>query len=445
MKKFLTIVLMSLMLVSTSTFASGTSESKESKTVEKTTLKVQLIGTFKDEDTTDPISGQKIIGVHYLKEEFEKMYPDVNVEFVLMGWDSYTQKTITMAQNNDADVYQVPGIASLAAMDLLEPLDKYIEKNNFDLDKYINNQVKGWMAKGSTDTELGIYGLPFIGDTRFISYDKKLFDDWGVEYLSKHPTLEEIETKAKAMTGINPVTGEQNYGLRFFGGSYLADTAMNISEGLGNTWGSGFSWADMSVNFNTPEMVKAVSWMKDMLSYCPPGNVSRQGDEKLLTPENNIAINFRDSPTSLSKIEALNWGDRIGISHLFVNPEYGMGNMFAGSPCAIGANSKVKDIAWKWIEFTSSETFQRYFWEQYRSLPTIKKALTWDSINVLPQIPEVLDTMNNLWVPRYPYRASQPRSIFGVQVEKALLGEQPVKEAMDQAQNETDAWLAEQK
>jgi ABC-type glycerol-3-phosphate transport system substrate-binding protein len=445
MKKLLLTLLVLSMMVSVPVFSSGNSEESSQKVVEKTPLRVQFIGSFKEQDTTDPISGQKIEGVHYLKEEFEKLHPDVDVQFILMGWDSYTQKTIAMLQNNDADVYQVPGIASIAGMGLLEPLTPYIEKDNFDLSVYIDNQVKGWEAIGPDDDGLSTYGLPFIGDTRFISYDKKLFDDWGVEYLSDYPTLEEIETKAAAMTGINPKTGEQNYGLRMFGGSYLADTAMNISEGLGNTWGTGFSWDDMTVNFNTDEMVEAVTWMKENLKYCPPGNVSRQGDEKLYTPSNNIAINLRDDPNSLSKIEALGWGDRIGIAHLFVNPTYKMGNMFAGSPCAIGVSSEVKDAAWEWVKFSSSETFQRYFWEEYRSLPTIEKALSWDSINVIPQISDVLKTMEVLWVPRYPYRASEPRSIFAVQVEKALLGEQTPQEAMDQAQADTDAWILQQR
>ena len=407
-------------------------------------LRVQLIGTFKQEDTTDPISGKKIIGVHYLKEEFEKMYPGVDVEFILMGWDSYTQKTIVMAQANEADVFQVPGIATLAAQDLMEPLAPYIEKDGFDLNQYIDNQVEGWMAMGSTDTELQVYGLPFIGDTRYISYDKKLFDDWGVKYLSLHPTLDELFTKGKAMTGINPKTGEMNYGLRFTGGGYAADSAMNISEGLGNIWGSGFSWKEMTVNFDVPEMVEAVQWMKDIQEFCPPGNLARQGDEKMYTPDNNIAINIQDHPGTLSKIEALGWGDRIGISFLFKNKEADMGNMFAGSPACIGANSEVKDIAWEWLKFTASETYQKYFWDQYRSLPTTKAALKWDSINALPQVPIVLKTMGSLWVPRYPYRASQPRAIIGQYVEAAMLGELSPAEAMRKAQEETDSWLKEQ-
>lgn len=428
-------------------FANGQQESTSATTSDSGLsgkLRVQLIGDFKDADTTNPVSGQKVVGVHYLEEAFEEMHPGVDVEFILMGWDSYTQKTIVMAQANEADVFQAPGIATLAAQDLMEPLAPYIEKDNFDLGMYIDNQVEGWMAMGSQDTELQIYGLPFIGDTRYISYDKELFDDWGVEYLSLHPSLDELMTKGKAMTGKNPKTGEMNYGLRFMGGKYAADTAMNISEELGNIWGSGFKWSEMTINFDTPEMIQAVQWMTDIQAYCPPGNLARQGDEKLYTPDNNIAINLHDHPGTLKKIEALGWNERIGISFLFKNKEENMGNMFAGSPACMGANSKVKDIAWEWLKFTASETYQKYFWDQYRSLPTTKAALQWDSITALPQVATVIDTMGSLWVPRYPYRSSQPRTIIGRQVEKAMLGDVTPTQAMTEAQTETENWLKEQ-
>ncbi len=428
-------------------FAGGEQEQKgagSSANVLSGTLKVQLIGDFKMDDTTDPISGEKKVGVHYLAEEFEKLFPGVDVEFVLMGWDSYTQKTQVMLKAGEADVYQVPGIALLADQGLLEPLASYIEKDGFDIGVYIDNQVLGWLAMGPEDKELSIYGLPFIADTRYISYDKKIFDEWGVEYLSPNPTIKELKEKGAAMTGINPVTGEQNYGLRFKGGGYASDTVVNIAEHLGGQWGTGFRWSEMTTEFNSPEFIEAVAWMKSILPYCPPGTMARQGDEKWMTEDNNIAINFHSSPGDLQKIESIGLEDRIGISRLFVNEELGMGNIFAGSPAAIGANSEVKEIAWEWLKFTASDTFQKYFWDEYRSLPSVRSALTWDSMDAIPQIKPVIKTLETLWGPRYPYRAGQPRGILAENVEKAVLGLVPVEEAMNTAQGQTEAWLQEQ-
>ncbi len=176
-------------------------------------IKVQMIGDFGMESSTDPITGEKTQGLTVLKEEFEKQHPGAKVEFILMPWEGYTEKTQSMITSGEADVYQMPGVTDYAPQGVLEPLQSYIDEDEeFDLDIFIDNQVDGWKALGPDSNELEIWGLPFLGDARFIAFDKELFDQWGVEYLSEYPTMEEITEKAKQMTGTNPETGEQNYG-----------------------------------------------------------------------------------------------------------------------------------------------------------------------------------------------------------------------------------------
>lgn len=449
MKKVFRISLIGLLLIAASVsgvFAGGQDEpAASSETGMSGTLRVQFIGSFKMDDTTDPISGAKTVGVHYLKEEFEKLYPGIDVEFILMGWDSYTQKTQTMLQADEVDVVQAPGIALLADQGLLEPLASYIDKDNFDLNVYMDNQVEGWMAMGPDDTELSIYGLPFIADTRVIVYDKVLFDQWGVEYLSWQPTPEELYKKGAAMTGINPVTGKQNYGLIFKGAKYTSLTALGVAEYLGGTWGTGFRYDEMTVNFNSPEMVAGVEWMKSIIPFCPPGTMSRQGGEKQFTLENDIAINLHIGPGFLKTVEAMEFEDRIGVSSLWVHPTLGVGGIFQGSPAAISANTKVKDLAWEWLKFTASDTYMEYFWDQYYSVPPIKSAMDWDSMDNIPQIKPTIKTVATLWAPRYPYRAAAIGSIFEQGVEKAVLStKESVKEVMDKVQAEAEAWLKEQ-
>ncbi len=320
------------------------------------TIKVQMIGNFKMEDSTDPVSGVKTKGVHFLKEEFERTHPGATVEFLLMGWDSYQQKTQAMLMSGEADVYQVPGIASFAAQDLLEPLAPYIEKENYDLNNYIDGQINGWKAMSPSDEELEIYGLPVLGDTRVIVYDKKLFDDWGVEYLSEEPTIDEIVEKAAKMTGKNPVTGEQNYGV-YYRGKYASDLALNIAESFGGTWGTGFRYKDLQTNFNSEEMVKGVEYLKEALEYAPSGILSEQGNELFLTETNNIAMTLRIGPGFLKPIYSTGLDKRYGASLLFVNPEEGMGGVFEGSPCSIGQNSENKELAWEYLKFTGSEFY----------------------------------------------------------------------------------------
>lgn len=420
-------------------------EEQINKKTDKVTLKVQLIGDFMIEDTTDKISGKTNLGVHVLKKEFEGNNPGINVEFIPMSWDDYTQKTQAMIMANECDVYQVPAIANIASQGLLEPLKPYIEKDKFDTSVYFDGQIEGWMAMGPEDTELQIYGLPFIGDTRYIEYDKKIFDEWKVPYLSESPTPEEIFEAAKKMTGKNPVTGKENYGIYYKGGD-VADTVMNLCEAFGGTWGSGVRWKELQYNFDSPEMIKALKFMIELNKYAPPGSISGQGGELWGTPDNNIAINLRSTPGNAQTIASLGLTDRYAASYLFVNPETGTGGMFAGSPFGIGRSSSNKEEAWEFLKFSATESFQKYMWENQRSqsLPVIKSSLNWESVKEEPELKVILNSLGKLWAPRYIYRAAQPRYIFSAAVEEAILGKSTPEAILKKAQQEAENWSSQQ-
>ncbi|QUI21429.1 extracellular solute-binding protein [Vallitalea pronyensis] len=405
------------------------------------TVKVQLIGNWAMDATTDPITGQKRKGVDVLKDEFEKRYPGATLEFILMGWDSYTQKTQAMLTVGECDVYQAPGIASFAVQGLLEPLQPYIEKDNFDLNTYIKGQVEGWKAMGPDDKDLQIYGLPVLGDTRVIMYDTKIFDDWGVVYLSDNPTLQELEEKAAKMTGKNPKTGDMNYGLSWKGKD-SADTMVNIAELKGGSWGEGFKPNELTFNFNSKAFVEASNWLLDMKKYAPEGIVTGQGLEKWGTENNNIAIHLREFPGNVinfDKIEGLE--GRYKITKLFINEKEGMGGMFAGSPFVIGENSKNKDLAWEFLKFSSSDFYQQFILEEYQQVPCVNSAFEWESIKSSDNMTVMLDSMQYLWTPRYPYRAGQPRYILTDAVERFMLNDATVEEALADAQKEADDWV----
>lgn len=424
---------------------SGTSEESQGDGGEKTVLKVQMIGDFKADDFTDPISGASLKGCHVLEEEFEKEHPEIDLQYIFMGWDDYQKKTQSMMIAGEADVYQAPGIEALAGQGLLEPLQPYIDKDGYDLSVYMDGQVDGWKVVGPEDTEPQVYGLPLIADTRFITYDKQLFDEWGVEYLSDEPTVEEILEKAAKMTGTNPVTGEQNYGI-YHKGADAGDTVMNINEYYGGTWGTGDRASEMTVNFDTDTMVKAMETLVELNRYAPDGVMANQGGEMFGTAQNNVAMDIRSNPAVINNINAQGLGDRYGVARLFINEQEGMGGMFAGSPVVIAASSKVKDAAWEYLKFTGSEFFAQYFWENQRNegLPTLKAALAFDGIQNDPNVSAMMESTQYLWTPRYVYRSGQARSILTTAVEEVTLNGKDPAEVLSAAQKEVDEWIAAQ-
>ncbi len=410
---------------------------------DKTVVKVQLIGDFQQEDATDPVSGKTKQGVHVLEEAFEQLHPEFDLQYIIMGWDDYQKKTQSMMLSGEADVYQAPGIASLADQGLLEPLQPYIDADNFNLDVYIKGQVDGWKAVAPEDTELQIYGLPFIGDTRFIIFDKQLFDEWGVEYLSATPTVEEILEKAAKLTGTNPVSGVENFGI-FHKGTDAGDTVMNLNEYYGGIWGTGNRFSELTVNFDTAEMAKALETLLALNAFAPDGVMANQGGELFGTEENNCAINVRANPAALFRIQALGLDERYGISRLFINEEQGMGGMFAGSPNVIGASSQVKDAAWEYLKFTASDAFAEYWWanQTNEGLPVIKAALEFETIKNNENTSAIIKSMEYLWTPRYIYRSGQPRYILTTAVEEVALNGKPIADALSAAQKEADEWIS---
>lgn len=425
--------------------SNGGSSSGGSGSAQKTVLKVQLIGDFKQEDFTDPISGASLKGCHVLETEFERLHEDIDLEFIYMGWDDYQKKTQSMMISGEADVYQAPGISALAEQGLLEPLQPYIDKDGYDLSIYIDGEVDGWKTVGPDDTEVQIYGLPMIGDTRFITYDKQIFDEWGVEYLSAAPTVEEILEKAAQMTGTNPVSGAQNYGI-YHKGTDAGDTVMNLNEYYGGTWGTGNRAAEMVVNFDTPTMKQAMETLISLNAYAPDGVMANQGGELFGTAENNIAMNIRCNPATINQINAQGLSERYGVSRLFINESEGMGGMFAGSPVVIAASSKVKDAAWEYLKFTGSEFFAQYFWENQRheGLPVVKAALDFDGVKDDANVAAVLDTIQYLWTPRWVYRGTQARGILTTAVEEVTLNGKDPAAVLASAQKEIDEWIAAQ-
>ena len=284
-----------------------------------------------------------------------------------------------------------------------------------------------------------------IGDTRFIIYDKQIFDEWGVPYLSETPTPEEVLEAAKKMTGKNPVSGKDNYGV-FHKGTDAADAAMNLNEYYGGTWGEGIRAKDMKVNFDTPEMKKAFEFIKELNQYAPAGVMANQGGELFGTADNNIAINMRANPAVINNVEAQGLNDRYAVARLYINADKGHGGMFAGSPVVIAQSSKVKDAAWEYVKFTGSEFFMNYFWENQRNegLPVLKAALEISEVKSNANVTAMLNSMPYLWTPRYTYRAGQAHNNLITAIEDYTLNNVPVADALAKAQKETDEWIAAQ-
>ena len=141
-------------------------------------VRVQLIGNFSMEDTTDQTTGVTKTGLHVIKEDFESKHPGITLEFIIMGWERLCEKDpnhdpgqrggrIPGARHLHDERYGRAGApAALYRPGWIRP-DPILRRAGGRLEDH-----------GANDAEPTIYALPFLGDTRYICYDKTIFDQW---------------------------------------------------------------------------------------------------------------------------------------------------------------------------------------------------------------------------------------------------------------------------
>lgn len=385
MKKAL-LLIMSFMLVFTLAACSGGSKVDVTGGVkiEKVsdmsgTVRVALAG-WQLENGIDALTGNPTIGMNeYLDKTFRVMYPNIKVELYQIPWENVKAKQSAMLLSGDADVLYTGGaFASQWYQEgLLRDLDDLIAKDkSFDPSIYLEGIMNNSYSTKSPDGSKQ-FGIPVALGRRMTIYDKKLFEDWGVEPLSAQATAEEILEKAKKMTGKNPKTGEDNFGLYWSGNSLNGSTFVALTLAFGAKGAEGTLKDTKSIKWqlNTPEMVKVLEWLKEAAKLPPAGFVNAQGAENFGLEKNNIAIAL-DSTGGATMSEYRTKQNKELLDRF--EPVLNMGPKGEGwvavDPFIMAKNAKDVDASWEVLKFLSGYMTQKYMYEMFSNTPTLKNA-----------------------------------------------------------------------
>lgn len=414
-----------------------------------TTVKVMMIG-YPDKDSTDPVTGVKSPGIGQLEAAFEKANPSIDLQIINVPWGSgatsYSAKTDAMLAAGDACLYEMPGAQVYGRQGKLVDLTTLIKK-----DKKFKNV---WGAQLETNRSWGprnpnsLFYIPNNTGVRVINWDAQIFKDFRVKPLSLHPTLKEIETKAKQLTGKNPRTGEQNYGY-WYQGKYAVWQFMAIGDAFGATWGSvNKKNGKLAINWNTPKYLKAMQWFVKMSKYAPAGALASDSmPDGFLTDQNVVGIipegeqGYFIAP--LVANPALR--TRFRTSYNLRGPN-GRGGLNTSSPLAMAANCDNKAAAWtalKWL--AGSRESQIYYFQAAGRVPVVAGiARRIPGLAALPDASVIVGSPQQA-DPVYPWAAQDPRWAMQSALEGALAGTLTPQEALRQAQQKTNEWLRQQK
>lgn len=337
---------------------------------------LRLVGPMENEsDTTNPVTKQTVRGYYVIKELYEAEHPNIELELTGIPWDSWQAKLTTAAAANSVDIV----VHGASIVDVVEDLTPYAEKDGDFLDglllKYSYRR-----ADKSNYTQLVPTGVPITAAATSILYDKKIFDDYGLDYPDETWTWEDVLAAAQKMTGTDPVTGEETYGYYIDGSS---------SDWMGRSLTGYFfskdvkvvEYADVQmdtkVSYTSEDALKGFEFVNELAKTCPKGFLEGRGAENFGTENNNIAMWYSQNLVqTYQKTESLGLTERYGYAYSPVlETTDGWANFTGDWNMAIAKNAQHKEECWEFIKWmATNQDIADWCWEGGK-IPNNKEAI----------------------------------------------------------------------
>lgn len=325
---------------------------------EKVTLNVFGPGVFNvgEEGVTDLNSGIFRPGYKEIIKRWNEFYPNVTLEIEAASWDSWQSAITTACLSGEVDII----MHGATMTDLTYDLSSYLEQ-----DPEYYDRIYATASRRTTENPdvFKVSGISVSLSPCVAWLDTKIFEDYGVELPDEGWTYDDVLSLAEQMTGTDPVTGEQTYGLQMYsmGGSNLWFNYVQAANALGaKVFKYGATISDCEVDFMVPESIAAFQLIADQSKFVSPGNKEGVAVTTALNGENDWAILFADGVVARyfemqaaeldGRYVALNMplcseGEYKGIP----TPHAGDNNM------AIYKDSDNKEWAWEFIKFMTTD------------------------------------------------------------------------------------------
>jgi multiple sugar transport system substrate-binding protein len=194
--------------------------------------------------------------VDALVAAWNKDHPDITLDIQQQPINNYADKFTAAALGGDPpDVIDldVGMLSTIAAQNLLQPLDQFVTDNKIDPTAYAKAV---WEASSFGGTQ---YGMPDHAYSSFLYYNKDLFDKAGVAYPTADWDYDTFLADAQALTK-DDMTG---FGMA----ADLSDPANAMDWIAQNIWGHGgdfFNDDQTQATINSPEAIAGLQYWADL-------------------------------------------------------------------------------------------------------------------------------------------------------------------------------------
>jgi multiple sugar transport system substrate-binding protein len=359
-------------------------------------------------------AGPTVDEMNAIVGEFNKDNPDVDVVIDYVSYDALHDKiTTAMASSPPAyDAFLVDDIwyAEFAdagyIWDVSDKITPAMKDNIFDAAWDIT------VVGGKT------YGMPWLLDQKYFYYNEDILNQAGI---TKPPaTWEELVDQAKVIKE----QGLVEYPIVWSWGQYEAA----ICDWVTLLYGNGGALVDEAGNptFNDEKGVATLSWMLQTIedgitnpasaSYVEEDvrNVFSQGKAAFATNWVYMydLVNFNTEESQVTgKI-------KMSLMPAFAGSGVTSATQDGSMGFSVAAESPVKDVAWKYIEYLTSEDVQNRY--SAHLLPIWETSFQGDSLQTLMGYTESNKTTVPMFSEQFPYSYVRPKVTFYPEASKAL-------------------------
>lgn len=291
-------------------------------------------------------SPEEVASHQRVADAFMQEHPEIKVEIWNQPWDDYFTKIQALWASGDTKV--IPDVAFLwptpryAAEGVLENLDPYIEKSNYNLDDYWPGLLESAKYNGS------VYGFPRDIESNIIYYSKDMFDAAGVAYPTNDWTWDDFLAAADKLTQKDGSGNTTVYALAAEGGK----SSKFINQ-------AGGAYLDDYVNpskclLTEPAAIKGIQFFADLLNNgqaMRPADLSQAGGDAAVFSSGQAAMILQNS----SRVSAFNQGGlNYDIAPAPTPADGKRWNGAGGAAWVMSSGSDNKDAAWTFLEWLQS-------------------------------------------------------------------------------------------
>ena len=385
--------------------------------------------------------GQYKYVIEQLCTEFNESQDKYEVSHVNYPWgDVWTKALAATAAGNPPDIIiqDIRTVTHRAEANQATDLTELIAKEEAGFTEQFYPQLMSAMEYNG-----GIYGIPYVTDTRILYYDKDAFAEAGLDPEAPPKTWDELVEYARKLDVKNENGSYERLG--FYPGT-LEWNAWAFSAD-----GKDYTDAEGNVFVNTPEKVKMFEGIyNDFYEYYGKKELdsfSAEFGNGMTNPfvAGKVAM-WVNTPTEFTKVRDYAPDKNYGVALMPALEEGGEQYSWGGGfSVEIPYGAKDVEGSWEFVKFITSKESQVYWASQVYDTVANIEASQDPSLMEIPVFKMALEAMPSTVVTQDRLTAPGASDMVLPYLDEIILGNKTPQEALDEAQAQVEQLVQDNK